>query len=249
MIGTSKLLRLMVKIFKDRFYPAKRRNIMNLNDIKDGLVVSCQALENEPLYSSFIMGKMALAAELGGAVGIRANSVADILEIKKQVDLPLIGIIKRDYPDSEVYITATMKEVDELLTTDAEIIAMDATIRDRPNHEAVTDLVSKIHAENRLVMADISTYEEGIMAEKNGFDMVSTTLSGYTDYTDERDSPDFELLKKLVENLKIPVIMEGHTTTPEEVKKSLNMGAFSAVVGGVITRPQQITQRFVDKIS
>lgn len=222
---------------------------MNLNDIKDGLVVSCQALENEPLYSSFIMGKMALAAEQGGAVGIRANSVADILEIKKQVNLPLIGIIKRDYPDSEVYITATMKEVDELLTTDAEIIAMDATIRDRPNHEVVTDLVSKIHAENRLVMADISTYEEGIMAEKNGFDMVSTTLSGYTNYTDERDSPDFELLKKLVENLRIPVIMEGHTTTPEEVKKALNMGAFSAVVGGVITRPQQITQRFVDKIS
>ena len=222
---------------------------MNLNDIKDGLVVSCQALENEPLYSSFIMGKMALAAELGGAVGIRANSVADILEIKKQVNLPLIGIIKRDYPDSEVYITATMKEVDELLTTDAEIIAMDATVRDRPNHESVTDLVGKIHTKNRLVMADISTYEEGIMAEKNGFDMVSTTLSGYTDYTDERDSPDFELLKKLVENLKIPVIMEGHTTTPEEVKKALNMGAFSAVVGGVITRPQQITQRFVDKIS
>ncbi|CAM2868598.1 putative N-acetylmannosamine-6-phosphate 2-epimerase [Dellaglioa algida] len=222
---------------------------MNLNDIKDGLVVSCQALENEPLYSSFIMGKMALAAELGGAVGIRANSVADILEIKKQVNLPLIGIIKRDYPDSEVYITATMKEVDELLTTDAEIIAMDATVRDRPNHESVTDLVGKIHTKNRLVMADISTYEEGIMAEKNGFDMVSTTLSGYTDYTDERDSPDFELLKKLVENLKIPVIMEGHTTTPEEVKKALNMGAFSAVVGGVITRPQQITQRFVDRIS
>ncbi|TWW13724.1 putative N-acetylmannosamine-6-phosphate 2-epimerase [Dellaglioa algida] len=222
---------------------------MNLNDIKDGLVVSCQALENEPLYSSFIMGKMALAAEQGGAVGIRANSIADILEIKKQVNLPLIGIIKRDYPDSEVYITATMKEVDELLTTDAEIIAMDATIRERPNHEVVTDLVSKIHAENRLVMADISTYEEGIMAEKNGFDMVSTTLSGYTNYTDERDSPDFELLKKLVENLRVPVIMEGHTTTPEEVKKALDMGAFSAVVGGVITRPQQITQRFVDKIS
>ncbi|MDK1717067.1 putative N-acetylmannosamine-6-phosphate 2-epimerase [Dellaglioa algida] len=222
---------------------------MNLNDIKDGLVVSCQALENEPLYSSFIMGKMALAAELGGAVGIRANSVADILEIKKQVNLPLIGIIKRDYPDSEVYITATMKEVDELLTTDAEIIAMDATVRDRPNHESVTDLVGKIHTKNRLVMADISTYEEGIIAEKNGFDMVSTTLSGYTDYTDERDSPDFELLKKLVGNLKIPVIMEGHTTTPEEVKKALNMGAFSAVVGGVITRPQQITQRFVDRIS
>ncbi|WP_404825505.1 N-acetylmannosamine-6-phosphate 2-epimerase [Dellaglioa algida] len=223
--------------------------MMNLNDIKDGLVVSCQALENEPLYSSFIMGKMALAAELGGAVGIRANSVADILEIKKQVNLPLIGIIKRDYPDSEVYITATMKEVDELLTTDAEIIAMDATVRDRPNHESVTDLVGKIHTKNRLVMADISTYEEGIIAEKNGFDMVSTTLSGYTDYTDERDSPDFELLKKLVGNLKIPVIMEGHTTTPEEVKKALNMGAFSAVVGGVITRPQQITQRFVDRIS
>lgn len=223
--------------------------MMDLNEIKNGLVVSCQALEGEPLFSSFIMGRMALAAEMGGAVGIRANSVSDIVEIKKQVKLPLIGIIKRDYTDSEVYITATMKEVDELLETDAEIIALDATVRQRPHDEKVTDLVNKIHEGNRLAMADISNYEEGVTAEKNGFDMVSTTMSGYTEYTDERDSPDFDLLEKLIKNLKIPVIMEGHTTTPEEVKRAFDIGAFSAVVGGVITRPKQITQLFVDKIS
>ena len=156
---------------------------MDLAQLKGNLIVSCQALETEPLHSSFIMSKMALAAKEGGAKGIRANSVADINAIKEEVDLPVIGIIKRDYPDSPVYITATKQEVTELLTTEAEIIALDGTKQVRPHHEQLADLVELIHEGGRLAMADVSTLEEAITAEKLGFDIVSTTLAGYTPYS------------------------------------------------------------------
>ncbi len=101
-----------------------------------------------------LWSKMALAAKEGGAAGIRANSVADITAIKQEVDLPVIGIIKRDYPDSTVYITPTMQEVEELLTTSAEISALDATKQERPNQEQLSDLLARIHQEGRLAMAE-----------------------------------------------------------------------------------------------
>jgi len=190
------------------------------------------------------MGKMALAAQDGGAIGIRANSVDDINEIKSQVQLPVIGIIKRDYEDSEVYITATHKEINELLTTEAEIIALDATHQVRPNHEKLEELLKKIHAGGRLAMADCSTLDEAIKAEKLGFDIVSTTLAGYTSYSKKTDTPDFELLEAVIHNVSIPVIMEGHTDRPEQVKAALELGAFAVVVGSIITRPQLITARY-----
>lgn len=217
-----------------------------LDVVKGKLIVSCQALSDEPLHSSFIMGRMAIAAKQGGAAAIRAQGVDDINEIKEVTKLPIIGIIKRNYDDSEIYITPTMKEVDELLKTDCEMIALDATKRKRPNEENVKDLVHAIHAKGRLAMADISTLEEGIEAEKLGFDCVSTTLSGYTPYSKQSNSVDFELLEELVKTVKIPVICEGRINTPEELKKALDLGAYSAVVGGAITRPQQITKRFTD---
>lgn len=220
--------------------------MFQLEALKGKLIVSCQALENEPLHSSFIMGRMALAAEEGGAKGIRANSVTDINEIKKQTELPVIGIIKRDYDDSEVYITPTMKEVDELLTTSAEIIALDATKQTRPDNEKASDLVERIHRSGRLAMADISTLSEALQAEKDGFDLVSTTLAGYTSYSRKTDTPDFDLLKEIVQQVDVPVIMEGHTDTPEQVTKALELGAFSVVVGSIITRPQLITKRYVE---
>ena len=129
-------------------------------DIQGGLIVSCQALPEEPLHSSFIMGRMALAAKQGGAIGIRAQGVDDILEIEKVVDLPIIGIVKRFYDDSDIYITPTKKEIDELLSTNCFMIALDATLRIRPNGEKLQDLVDYIHQNNRLAMADCSTYEE-----------------------------------------------------------------------------------------
>lgn len=218
---------------------------MDLAQLKGNLIVSCQALETEPLHSSLIMSKMALAAKEGGAKGIRANSVADINAIKEEVDLPVIGIIKRDYPDSPVYITATKREVTELLTTEAEIIALDGTKQVRPHNEQLADLVGLIHEGGRLAMADVSTLEEAIAAEKIGFDIVSTTLAGYTPYSRKTEEPDFDLLAAVVKSVKIPVIMEGHTYLPEHVTEALKIGAYSVVVGSIITRPQLITERYV----
>ncbi|GAA0071013.1 N-acetylmannosamine-6-phosphate 2-epimerase [Clostridium sardiniense] len=217
-----------------------------LDGLKGNLIVSCQALADEPLHSSFIMGRMAIAAKEGGAVAIRAQGVSDINEIKKVAKLPIIGIIKRVYNDSEIYITPTIKEVDELLETECEMIALDATKRKRPNNENIQDLVDAIHEKGKLAMADVSTLEEGIEAEKIGFDCISTTLSGYTAYSKQSNKVDFELLEELIKTVKIPVICEGKINTPEELKKAFELGAYSAVVGGAITRPQQITKRFTD---
>lgn len=219
-----------------------------LDQIKGKLVISCQALPGEPLYSPMIMGRMAIAAKNAGAAGIRAQGVADIIEIKQVTGLPVIGIIKRNYPDSEVFITATKKEVQELLATDCEMIALDATIRPRPNGELLQDLLDQIHAANRLAMADCSTVEEAKIAEEMGFDCVSTTLAGYTSYSTQTSGPDVELVKQLVKDCQIPVIAEGKIHTPEQLKEIMNLGVYSAVVGGAITRPQEIAQRFIAKL-
>ena len=220
-----------------------------LDIIKDKLIVSCQALEDEPLHSSFIMGKMANAAKIGGAVAIRAQGVEDIIEIKKVTNLPVIGIIKRNYEDSPIYITPTKKEIDELLTTKCEMIAIDATNRNRPNNENLEELINYIKSKNVLVMADISNYEEAIKAYEYGVDCISTTLSGYTPYTKKLEGPDFDLIEKLVKELDIPIIAEGRINTPEELAKALSIGAYSAVVGSAITRPQLITEKFTKAIA
>lgn len=219
-----------------------------LNKVKGGLIVSCQALEDEPLFSSFIMGRMAKAAEMVGAVGIRAQGFDDIKEIKSVVDLPVIGIVKRNYDDSPVFITPTMEEVDELLNTNCEMIALDCTGRRRPNGENLKSLIEYIKGNGVLVMADISNYEEGLISQELGVDCVSTTLSGYTEYTDKIKGPDLNLIKQLAKVLKIPVIAVGRIDTPEDLKEVYKSGAYSAVVGSAITRPQVIAQKFIDVI-
>lgn len=219
-----------------------------LNEVKGKLIISCQALPDEPLHSPFIMGRMALAATQAGASGIRAQSMADILEIKKNTILPIIGIVKRNYDDSDIYITPTKKEVDELLAVGCEMIALDATNRTRPNGEKIEDLVNYIKSKGVETMADCSTFEECVEAERIGFDCVSTTLCGYTPYSVNVEGPNIELIKKLVATLKIPVIAEGKVNTPEDLKAVLEAGAYCAVVGGAITRPQNIAKRFVDAI-
>ena len=218
---------------------------MVFEQIRGKLVVSCQALPHEPLHSSFIMSRMAVAAMEGGAAGIRAQSACDINAIAKVCPLPIIGIVKRKYDDSEIYITPTMKEVEELLSTRAEIIALDATDRERPGGVLTKALVDRIHEEGRLAMADCSVFEECLAAQEMGFDIVSTTLSGYTEYSSKQEGPDFSLIRRCAEELSVPVIAEGRIHCPEDLKKAFECGAFSAVVGGAITRPQEITARFV----
>ncbi|MFV0551470.1 MAG: N-acetylmannosamine-6-phosphate 2-epimerase [Anaerorhabdus sp.] len=219
-----------------------------LDKIKGKLIVSCQALPDEPLFSSYIMSRMSVAAKEGGAVAIRAQSKEDILEIEKVCELPIIGIVKRNYEGSEVYITPTKKEVDELLETGCEMIALDATKRIRPHGEKLQDLVDTIHQNNRLAMADCSTLEECIEAEKLGFDVVSTTLCGYTSYSENIDGPNFDLLKEVAKSVHVPLIAEGKINTPEDLAACIELGAYAVVVGGAITRPKQITERFVNAL-
>ncbi len=221
-----------------------------LKKIQHGLIVSCQALSTEPLYSSFIMGRMAFAAYQGGAVAIRANTPSDIKEIKKTVDLPVIGLYKVEYDDSEVYITPTMKEIDELMEVGPEIIAMDATNRLRPNQQTLTEFFKEVKAKypNQMFMADTSCYEEGVTAKELGFDIIGTTMAGYTEYTKGTKLPNYDLMKRYVDTLNMPIIAEGGIWTPEQLKAALDLGVWCAVVGTAITRPQNITERFVKGI-
>ena len=217
-----------------------------LAKIKGGLIVSCQALEDEPLHSSYIMSRMAFAAKEGGANGIRANTVEDITEIKKVVSLPVIGIIKQVYPDSDVYITPTMKEVDALVECGCDIIALDTTDRLHPNGVTFEEFFTEVRKKypNQLFMADTSCFEEGKKARELGIDLVGTTMAGYTPYTKGRSLPDFELMERYVNELKCPVIAEGGIWTPEQLRTALNIGVHAAVVGTAITRPRDITKRF-----
>lgn len=224
-----------------------------LDSLKGKLIVSCQALENEPLHSPFIMSRMALAAAQGGAAGIRANSVVDIRSIKESVSLPVIGIIKRDYPGCEVFITATLQEVDELMTVEPEIIALDATARPRPGGQMLEELVMQIRVRypSVLLMADIATVDEAVTAERLGFDCVGTTLYGYTADTAGHVMVDNDcgFLREVLAAVTIPVVAESNIDTPERAARCLALGAHTVVVGGAITRPQQITARFVAAIA
>ncbi|WP_077601891.1 N-acetylmannosamine-6-phosphate 2-epimerase [Oceanobacillus sojae] len=218
-----------------------------LKELEGGLVVSCQALEGEPMHGSSHMASMALAAKEGRAAGIRANGPDDIKAIKKKVDLPVIGILKKEYPGFQAFITATKADAELIAEAGADIIAVDATNGTRP--EELSELIEYIKKDlNKLVMADVATLQEGVQAEALGCDMVGTTLSGYTEDTKERPRPDFDLMQNLVNTLKVPVIAEGNVDTPEKAKKALDIGVAFVVVGGAITRPQLITRKFTERL-
>lgn len=213
-----------------------------MESMNRGLIVSCQALENEPLHSSYIMSRMAVAAKEGGAVGIRANGADDIVAIKKEVNLPVIGIVKINYPDMKSYITPTMKEVDTLVETGVDVIALDATINQ--DEEFLKSIFKKYPSQK--FMADISTIEEGLRAGELGFHYVGTTLVGYTEHS--KGMNNFEVLEALIKECKGKVIAEGNFDTPEKARKALEMGAYAVVVGSAITRPQLITKKFNDEV-
>lgn len=224
-----------------------------IEKLRGKLVVSCQALPHEPLHSSFIMGRMALAAKEGGAVGIRANTREDIREIQAQVDLPVIGIVKRDYEGSNVYITPTLREVEELMEVRPEIIALDATGRLRPNGVTLDAFFRELKQRypEQLWMADCSTVEEALHADALGFDFIGTTMVGYTEESRDLhiEADDFAILREIVARAKHPVIAEGNINTPEKARRVIELGAFSVVVGSIITRPQLITKSFAEALA
>jgi len=230
---------------------------MKIEELKRGLIVSCQATPEEPLHGPLFMARMALAAEIGGAVGVRINSTVDIMAVKQTVKLPVIGIIKQDYPGSCVRITPTLKEIRAVYEAGAEIAAVDCTFRERPDGMEVAVLIETVKREfpDRLFMADIRDFKEGVFAWQHGADIVATTLAGYPDDLTKSDvplefmPPSLDLVSELAEAVKVPVIAEGRIWSAENAVKALQNGAHAVVIGASITRPQVITQRIVSEIS
>lgn len=217
-----------------------------IESIKNGLIVSCQARPGNPLKSPEIMAAMALAAEKGGAVAIRADGPRDISAIKRLVSIPVIGIYKTEPSPDIPYITPDFEHAKAIADLGVEIIAIDATLRHRPNGVDVAELIKRIKEElNVLVMADIATFEEGVAAAKAGADIVATTLSGYTTYSPFKDEPDLELVKKLKESVNVPIIAEGRYNSPEKLKEGIDAGAHAVVIGKSITNVTFSTERFI----
>ena len=217
--------------------------------IKGKVIVSCQAVPGEPLYveEKSIMYLMARAAKQAGTPMIRTSSIRDVVAIREETGLPVIGLIKVQYDGFESYITPTMKEVDALVEAGSDIIALDCTDQKRGDGKTAGEFIREIREKypDAVLMADISTYEEGVNAWKLGMDLVGTTMSGYTAHSVKLDGPDYELVRKLSATVDIPVIGEGRVHSPEQAVEILDAGAYAVVVGGAITRPLEIAQRFI----
>ena len=221
--------------------------------MKGTVIVSCQATPGEPLYlkDDSIMYLMARAAKQAGAKVIRTSSARDIAAIKEETGLPVIGLIKREYPGYQGRITMTMREVDECMNAMADIVSIDCT--DCPRGDGLTpaEFLKQVKAKypNIIIMADCATYEEAVAAYAAGADLVGTTMSGYTPATADRTGePDFELVRRLADDLPCPVIAEGRVHTPEQAREMLELGAWAVVVGGAITRPLEIASRFMEAV-
>ncbi|MCR1917968.1 N-acetylmannosamine-6-phosphate 2-epimerase [Frisingicoccus caecimuris] len=223
-----------------------------LDAIHGKMIISCQAIPGEPLYleDDSVMYLMARAAKRAGTPAIRTSSIRDVAAIKKETGLPVIGLVKINYPGYDSYITPTMKEVDDLVAVGSDVVALDCTLRKRGDGTTINEFIAQIRQKypDIILMADISNYEEGINAWKCGVDIVGTTMSGYTDYTSKKDEPDYELMTRLAADIDIPVIGEGKIHYPDQAVKALQTGIWSIVVGGAITRPLEIAQRFMKAI-
>ncbi len=221
---------------------------MIIDNLKGKVIVSSQATPEEPFYDEKCMMAMMQSVINGGAEGLRVAGKRDVINAKS-FGVPVIGLTKPEkLPDnwrSVVYITPGIKEVKELIEAGADIIAFDGTSRPRPDESNIKQIIQLIHFAGKLAMADISTLEEGLNCAESGADIISTTLAGYTDESGEAgETPDFDLLTKLVSSIEKPIFLEGRVWYPEEVKKAFELGAHSVVIGSAITRPHLITKRF-----
>ncbi len=221
-----------------------------INRLKNKVVVSVQAMPNEPLYVENCMAAMMKSVIKGGAGGLRVAGIRDVKNAKSMTNIPVIGITKPDVIPANfkeiVYITPTLDDVIALVDAGADIIAFDGT--QRPRKSSLAEMIKYIHINKKIAMADISTYEEGVEAAKLGADILSTTLAGYTiESKDSPEGPDFPLLEKLAKDVNVPVILEGRIWEPEDVDRAFALGAHAVVIGSAITRPQLITKRFVNR--
>ena len=221
-----------------------------LEKIKGQIIVSVQAMPDEPLYDETCINAMMQSVVTGGACALRVAGARDVKNAKRLFDIPVIGITKPNkLPENwkeVVYITPSVEDVEELAEAGADIIAFDGTSRPR-DKSSLNELISAIESKNKLAMADIATLEEGLNCEKLGVDILSTTLSGYTmESLTDSEEPDFDLLEKLVKNTNLPVILEGKIWEPAQVQKAFELGAHCVVIGSAITRPQLITKRFIN---
>jgi len=215
--------------------------------LKGGLIVSCQARAGHPLHDPAVIAAMARAAVAGGAVGLRINGEADLREVRRVLDVPIIGLRKVWSSDSSVYITPTFADAKTIAEAGADIIAIDATARPRPGSERLEDLIRRIKKDlGRPVMADVATLEEGAQAATLGADLVATTLSGYAGGGPTPEDPDLDLVRRLAAALRVPVVAEGRYRTPAQVREALHRGAFAIVVGRAITDPLMLTKSFVE---
>lgn len=216
-----------------------------LERLRQGLIASCQPVRGGPLDEPPLVAALARATQAGGAAGLRIEGLADLEAVRAVTRLPIIGLVKREVPDSPVYITPELPDVEALAARGAEIIAFDATNRPRP--VAVKTLIDAVHARGCLAMADCSTAEEGLEAYHLGADFVGSTLSGYTEYSPKRAGPDLEMVRELA-GRGVRVIAEGRISTPEEARKALEAGAFAVTVGTALTRIELVTKSFVDAL-
>ena len=231
----------------------KEKKLKDLLDrIHGKMIVSCQAVQGEPLYveEQSVMYLMARAAAQAGSPAIRTSSIRDVVAIKKETGLPVIGLVKVQYEGYEAYITPTMKEVDELVEAGSDVVALDCTMRRRGDGRSINEFLAQIREKypDIILMADISTYEEGMNAWKCGVDILGTTMSGYTSYSPILDGPDYELMRRLSQDADIPVIGEGRIHEPAQAVEALRTGVWAIVVGGAITRPLEIARRFMNAV-
>ena len=214
------------------------------------MIVSCQSEGNDPFNADpNYMGLFAKAAEMGGAIGIRTQGIEKLQSIKKVTTLPVIGLLKSQFPDGTVCITGSFKAVEDLLCAGSDVIAIDGTFREREGMDGPSFIKAVKEKYACPVLADIATYEEAKACEENGADAVSTTLNGYTpDTLSDVESPNLHLLETILKNVKIPVFAEGRYNIPADVQKAMEMGAYGVISGTALTRPRVITSWFVDAI-
>lgn len=218
-----------------------------LRSLHGGVVVSCQALLGEPLFGQMFF--MAKAAAEGGAGGILMNGYEDIAQAKAAVHIPVIGVMTQAYPDAEVELTPTIEEVASAMRAGADLVACDATWRRRPNGEAIDEFYRKCRERfpNRLLVAEVATVDEAVLARRLGFNCVSSAAYGYTPETHGRKlyDDDFAAFREIRGAVTdCPVIGEGGVVSPSHAARLLELGADFVVVGSSITRPQTITERF-----